>query len=153
MPTFSPVILNDGQATPVAHTFNPLTLDNSGSSSVATFVDPSSASVDIGFNEIQLAYKAPSGARVAGATASASRVYKLTASIRMPILESTSAATGTGIPPAPTVAYVLMGKIEFFLPARSTKEQRKDLRVMMANLLTSSSIYGVTDANYIQGYY
>lgn len=145
MAAFGNISVNDGQATPVAHIFNPLTLDNTSVGSVASFVNRGSASVDIGYEELKLSFRTPSGERVAGARASADRIYKVTATLKVPVLESTSASTGTGIMPAPTVAFVLQSKIEFLLPARSTAAQRKDLRTLMANLLYNSNAVALVD--------
>lgn len=65
--------------------------------------------------------------------------------LKVPVLESTSASTGTGISPAPTVAYVLTSKAEFLLPARSTAQQRKDLRTLMFNLLGRSETVALVE--------
>lgn len=135
MSAFGNIAILDGQATPVAHTFTPLTLFNNASGSIATYVNRASALVDIGFEEIKLSFRTPSGERVAGAKASSERIYKVAMTLKVPVLESTSAATGTGIAPAPTVAYVLTSKVEFLLPARSTTQQRKDLRTLTQALL------------------
>jgi hypothetical protein len=56
----------------------------------------------------------------------------------LPVLESTSAATGSGIPPAPTIAYVLRGNIEYIMPERCTLQERKNLNAFVKNALAHS---------------
>jgi hypothetical protein len=54
----------------------------------------------------------------------ASRIYKVTQKLVIPILEQTSPSTSTGIQPAPTKAYDLTCIMDWMLPERSTRTER-----------------------------
>lgn len=137
MPAFAALTINDGQATPVAHTFGPHRIDEK---QVATWFDRSSG-VGIGFLKLTLSLRSPLGAVQAGSMSDANkRVYKAVLTIDVPKLESTSAATGTGIAPAPTVAYVHAARLELSLPERGALADRKDLMAYIKNALSNASI-------------
>jgi hypothetical protein len=55
-------------------------------------------------------------------------------------MESTSASTGTGIAPAPTVAYVHQSTHEFILPERGSLADRKDILAFAANALANATV-------------
>lgn len=135
MPALASITINDGQATPVAHTFNPSGPDKNG---VNYFYDRSGG-IAIGFPSITLDLKEPPVA-APGMASKASRVYRATAKVVMPVLEVTSASTGTGIQPAPTKAYDLVAKMEFILPERATLANRKDILAYAKNILTNSNV-------------
>lgn len=137
MPSLAPLTINDGLATPVAHTFGPYRIDEKG---VTTFFDRVSG-VGIGFSKLTVSLRSPLGGVTAGSASDAkARVYKAILTIDVPTLESTSAATGTGIAPAPTVAYVHAARIELTLPERGTLANRKDLIAYIKNALSNASV-------------
>lgn len=85
----------------------------------------------------------PLGPVHAGSDSSAKkRSYKCVYTIDVPTMESTSAATGTGIAPAPTVAYVHSSRTEFMLPERGTLANRNDLLAYCVNGLLHGTIRG-----------
>ncbi len=114
MTAFAALTVNDGLATPVAHTFSPVKIDAGG---VAKWVDRSGG-IALGFPTITMSVREPT---------SGSRSYKVTRKIVVPVLEVTSPSTATGIQPAPTKAYDLIQNTEWVLPERSTLAQRQDL--------------------------
>lgn len=126
MPAIAEIYLNDGQATPVAHSFAPVNIDAQG---VAKLADRSGG-IALGFPVISLSLRNPSAGN---------RNYKLSARVLVPTLEVTSPSTSTGIQPAPTKAYDCLASIEFVMPERATLQERKNLQAYVANLLTDST--------------
>jgi hypothetical protein len=127
MPQASAITINDGAATPVAHTFTPIGKDEKGV---------------MWFEQTTPAPTSPLGAKRIGyrqarvldsrkqLTGSSKAVYTL----HVPTLE-TLANNSAGIVPPPTVAYVEVARVEFDLAERSTQQERKDTRVLAMNLL------------------
>jgi len=120
MAQIAALVLADGQATPVNHTFAPLGTDSTG---VAKWVDRSGG-IAIGYPTVTMQVREPS---------KSVRNYKVTRRIVLPILEQTSPSTATGIQPAPTVAYNLIQDVTWVLPERSTLAQRQDLLAFAKN--------------------
>jgi len=137
VPARANLVINDGQATPVAHTFNP-----SEDGEVDLFEDKVGG-VAIGFPLIAVRFRRPVAPTNATASNANNRVYRINVNVSVPTLESTSAATGTGIPPAPTVAYICRCNMEWLLPERSTLQERKNLRAYTYNLLANADIQKV----------
>jgi hypothetical protein len=125
MAAIANIVINDGKATPVAHTFAPVTIDQAG---VAKWADRSGG-ISVGFPTISYSLKSPN---------QASKSYKLVAKVSLPVLEQTSPSTASGIQPAPTVAYSLLANIELVLPERSTLADRKDLFAFVKNALANA---------------
>lgn len=127
MAAFAPIVINDGATTPVAHTFSPVNIDVSG---VAKFADRVTG-ISIGFPVLTLLVKNPS---------KTSRNYRVSGKVVVPTLEVTAPSTATGIQPAPTKAYDLLGTFEFVLPERSTKAERDNLLAYVKNFLANSNV-------------
>lgn len=127
MAALAPITLADGQTTPVVHTFSPVNIDMAG---VAKLVDRVGG-IAIGFPALTLSVRSPS---------KASRNYRVTGKIVVPTLEVTSPSTGSGIQPAPTKAYDLLGTIEFVLPERSTLLERQNLFAYVKNLMANANL-------------
>lgn len=136
MPALAALTINDGQATPVAHTFSPVRLDEKG---VATFFDRSGG-IAIGFPRFTFSMREPNGNVQASSASDKRRNYKSILTIDVPTMESTSAAAGTGIAPAPTVAYVHSARCEFLLPERGTLAERKNLLAYVTNGVGNATI-------------
>ncbi len=120
------IVINDGKATPVAHTFAPVT--SSDPNGVAVWTDRASG-VAVGFPVVTLKLRAP----VKG-----SRVYKLTSKVKLPVLNVTSPSTGSGIQPLPSVAYNIEANIEFVMPEASLLADRKDFFAYVKNYLANA---------------
>jgi len=127
MPALAALTINDGLATPVGHTFNPVNIDAAG---VARWADRSGG-IALGFPVISMSVKAPS---------KTTRNYRIGIKVVLPILEQTSASTATGIQPAPTKAYDLLFVGEFVCPERSTLQQRKDVAAYAKNVLANAIV-------------
>ncbi|DAD52738.1 TPA_asm: coat protein [ssRNA phage SRR7976323_3] len=127
MPQASAIVINDGAATPVAHTFSPIGKDDKGV---------------LWFEQTTPAPATPMAAKRISYTQS--RVLapdkQLTGSSRIvyvlwvPTLE-TLGNNSAGILPPPTLAYVEKVRVEYNLAERSTWQERKDTRVLSLNLL------------------
>lgn len=120
MSTQSNLVLNDGQATPVAKTFSARGADMQ----LAVWKDISSG-ISIGFPTVSISNKDTDGS---------SGAYRVEARITVPVLEVISGDAG-GYTPSPKVAYRMFAKVELVSPNRATAQNRKDLRAFCANLL------------------
>lgn len=120
------ITINNGAATPVAKTFNPATV----TSELVSYQDRSSGIV-LGFPEISIGNRMPS---------KSANSFKVTARVKIPVLEQTSPSTATGIQPAPTLAYTLIGNIELVMPSRCTLAERKDLLAFVKNFASNAVV-------------
>lgn len=120
------ITINNGAATPVAKTFNPSVVQ----SDLVSYQDRSGGIV-LGFPEISIGNRMPS---------KNANSYKVTARVKIPVLEQTSPSTATGIQPAPTLAYTLIGNVELVMPSRCTLAERKDLLAFVKNFLANAAI-------------
>jgi len=62
-----------------------------------------------------------------------------------PALETATGANSSGYTAAPKVGYVNRAKVEFMLPDRGLAAQRKDLRVLLVDLLNEPNIVDFID--------
>lgn len=127
MAAISSITLNDGQATPVAHTFAPLAITGP----LAEWVDRSGG-IALGYPTVSVNLRRP--------LKNGARVYRATVKVVIPVLEVTSPSTSTGIQPAPTKAFDMMFNGDFLLPERSMKVQRADLIAYVKNLMAHAMI-------------
>lgn len=134
MAAIANIVLNDAQATPVAHTFAYASMDNQRGSGQVVFEDRV-AGVYIGYNKLTLGITRPKGdAR------SASRNLQLMIKIETPKLEVLSNSTVSGIAPAPTVSYRPVADVKVTLPERSQLQDRKDLQKFVREALTNAFV-------------
>lgn len=134
MPQLTAISLADAQGTPATHVFNPVGRD---AKNVSWLVDSSQANA-VGYWRISIETVQPP-APVAN-TSSEGRVYRVKVGLHEPILETNGDSSASGILPAPKVAYVPRGFIEFVLPERSSLQNRKDIYKMLANLVDNAQI-------------
>jgi len=135
MTAIAALTLNDGLASPTAHTFSPVNIDQAG---VARWADRSGG-IALGYPVVSFSNKVPT---------KGSRNYRMTAKVVVPVMEQTSASTATGIQPAPTKAYDLIFNSEFVLPERSTLQQRKDLLAFAKNYLANATVITAAIENF-----
>lgn len=122
------IVINDAATTPVAHTFAPVTsYDAQG---VANWADRSGG-ISVGFPTLSFKLREPT---------KGSRTYRLTAKVKLPVLDVTSPSTGTGIQPAPSVAYNLETHIEMVMPERATLQNRKDILAYAKGYMANAAI-------------
>lgn len=125
------IVLADGQATPVSHTFGPNSGDgNVPGASVISYEDRSGG-IKVGYPVIQITTRPPTRQN---------RNHKVTLLVKRPVLENVTNSTVSGIAPAPTVSYDVTAKIEFVLPERSTLDVRKDALAYAKNLLANAVV-------------
>lgn len=126
------VTINDGQATPVAHTFytNGAGWSDSLQGILASWVDRS-ATAAVGFWKLSLSFKEPGKGR---------KNYIVVAKSEVPVLENVTNSTVSGIAPAPMVSYNPISKTEFSIPERSTTAARKDMLAIHRNFLANAVI-------------
>lgn len=133
MPAIGNIVVNDGATTPVAHTFGPAGIEGQ----TANYADRAGG-IPIGYNTISLTLRPPS-------PKSLEPMYLLTARTVNPILEVTSPSTASGIQPAPTVAYKLIAESKYWLPERSSLQNRKDVSAEHKNLLAHATFTAMVE--------
>lgn len=119
MPQMSPIVINDGKATPVAHTFSPST-DRDG---VGVYFNGSAQTL-VGREKIVLD---PNASTPNGAS------RKTVISLYLPV-ESTD-ATGKIV-----VSRQTLVRVEMFTSASSMRQERKDAVTLARNLLANTDI-------------
>jgi len=132
MAQIAALTVNDGAATPVAHTFAVQKAGNqpTPNTTLSAWEDRTSGFV-VGYNRISILGRYPD---------KNNRSTKVSIKISAPILETVSNNTVSGIAPAPTVAYTPMAMIEFICPERSSLQSRKDLLAFVRNTLTQAFV-------------
>lgn len=135
MATIADIILNDGAATPVAHTFK-VKMNDAG---VSRFEDRS-AGIPVGYGVLIVQ------------TQETTNVRKVTLELRLPTLEAVAGANSAGFTPAAQVAYTTRVKAEFFLPQRGTTQERKNILAFLSNGLSNTTIRSIiTDGEEFTG--
>lgn len=124
MAAVSNITIKDGAL--VDHTFNPLRVEPE----LVRYVDKVGGIV-VGFPELSISNRLPS---------KTAKSYKVVLRVKVPVLEQTSPSTSTGIQPAPTVAYNLIGNVELTMPDRCSLDDRKTLLAYVKNYLANASV-------------
>lgn len=119
------IVINDGQGTPVAHTFSPTTV----TSEVVSYHDRSGGIV-LGYPELTLGQKMP---------ANGVGSIKQTLRISVPTLETVTGSTGEGFAPKPTLAYKERAYVEVYNDPRSSLQERKNLNAYLKNALANAA--------------
>jgi hypothetical protein len=133
------IVINDGKTTPVAHTFAPVTSHDANG--VAIWTDRSTG-VAVGFPELTLKVQVPT---------KASRNYKITGKVSLPVLNVRSPSTGTGIQPLPSAAYALIADVKLTIPEASVLADRKDFFAFVKNYL-ANAVWTAAVENYEEVY-
>lgn len=135
MPAFGNIVINDGAATPVAHTFSPTKIDSNN----VAYLHDRSGGIAIGYPMLALTTKLPNPAG-GGQASGLNRVIRNNLKVELPILEVTSPSTGSGIQPAPTLSYLCGVDINFRIAERATLQNRKDILAFAKNLLSHATV-------------
>lgn len=134
MATLASIVINDGLATPVAHTFAPALR----SGNLIEWQDRSPG-VFAGFNRITLETKP---------IVRSNGMFRATLKVVAPKLAVTSPQGGTGVQPNPTAAYHTEAILQFIIPAASDKDARANALAYLKNLLSNQQIVDtVVDMN------
>lgn len=134
MAAFAQIAVNDGETTPVSHPFEPKVILGD----VAHYENRANG-IAVGYERLSIGVQRPT---------KNSRLYKVRVRMNLPVMEVVNASTYNGITPAPTKAYDLGAECVFFLPERSTKQQRKNLRTLFYNTLAfagNSQVFAAID--------
>lgn len=122
MPALANIVINDGASTPVAHTFAPVTTDGL----IASLKER--VGVPVGYPGLTASVRPP----VKGG-----EVYKERFSLTLPTTVTIDGVT--------SVDYTNVGNIEMLISERSTEQDRKNLRVLMINLLSHATVTTVVE--------
>lgn len=133
MSAIANIVINDGQTTPVAHTFAP-----AKTQADMALLEDRVAGIYIGYNKLTFTLTRPSGP-----AQQATRNLKLSIKIETPKLETVSNNTVLGIAPAPTISYRPVVELIATFPERCSLQDRKDLQAYIRNVLSNAF---VTDA-------
>lgn len=125
MSAISNIAIQDGQATPVTHTFYPIQSDPS-----ANYRESQSGLALVGQGRVMIAFLNSADAPV----------QKVRVQLELPALETVTGSNANGYTAAPKVGYTNKATLDLFLPARGTAAQRKDLRVLLINLLANAQV-------------
>jgi len=123
---FAPITINDGQTTPVGHTFD--TLDHGNDN--WTWRETGTTSL-LGAGPVTLARLKVKGGQL----------EKWRIKVYMPALETATGQNSDGYTAGPKLAYSLTSVMDFIMPMRSTAQQRKDIRAYAYNLLNQVQFY------------
>lgn len=129
MPQNTTITIKDGAATPLDHVFNPSKIDSNG---VATFQERVNG-VPVGMPTITWSVRAPT---------KGSPTYKVQGKLVMPKVVTVTGSDGKSVT---SVDYENLANVSFVLSERSTKQERKDARVLISNALVNASIIPTVD--------
>jgi len=89
----------------------------------------------------------PNGAGVASLSLkeNSNGTMRLTGKLVLPTLETVAGDTGLGFTPAPTKAYECLGSFDLVFPARSSLQNRKDLKAMTIDLMSDAVVTAATE--------
>lgn len=128
------LVINDGLATPVVHTFVPLGQDTQG----VWWFEDQSPTTTIAYKRISLSLTRPATAKPG--ESSKDRVNRVRIRIYDPVADNITNSTVSGVLPAPQLAYVVQADCTFMIPERSTVQNREDIRVYMSQVLTLANV-------------
>jgi hypothetical protein len=127
MSTMTSLTIADGQSTPQNHTFD---VQNAQvGDKPAVWMDKISGTYQ-GFSILTSILR----------RSEAGRAYRVKLTLAVPTLAVTAPASGTGIQPLPTQAYVTRATIEFILPDGCTLQDRKDILAYVQGALSKTVI-------------
>jgi hypothetical protein len=118
------IVLSDGQASPVSHTFVPV----SNTNGIFTW-EELNADASVGNRRITMSLRNP---------VNGSPNYKAVIKVWNPKLEVSSPSTSSGYQPAPKVAYTVATEVNVSIPQRSALADRKDETAFVKNLYATT---------------
>lgn len=120
------ITINNGATTPVAKTFT-FAMQNG----LLFAWNEMSGGIYEGFNRLTISVR-PAGASNMG--------HRVNWKLDVPRLATTAPASGSGVQPNPTAAYVSVSKGEFMIPKAADLDNRKDTLAFTKNLLASATL-------------
>lgn len=131
MPQIAAIAINDGVTpTPVSHVYNPM--QTTPPLYKRNGVDVAAIAME------QVSVKRVDPKNANGA-------YQIEVELVIPVMEQPSGQASSGYVAPPAIAHSLRFKGVFYVHGRSLQAQRKDLRVLAANLLQNSQIASVIE--------
>lgn len=122
MPAFADIVIKDGAATPVDKTFS--VKKTVGTVSVW---EERSSGIPVAYTKLQ------------SETKESDTVRRVKLSVSLPVLEAVAGVNAQGYTPAPAVAFMLRGNVEFILPQRCSTQNRKDIAAFVKNALAHAT--------------
>jgi len=139
MPQAAAITINDGAATPVAHTFTPMGKDGNG---VLWFIQTAPVPLNrLGAKRI--GYKPNTDPSLKNQLTAVSKTQY---SLVYPLLEVLG-TSASGLTPPATVAYAVTARASFDRPDRALTQEAKDTRVLLQNLLGHTMAVANIDSN------
>lgn len=136
MAAFADMVLADGQATPVNHTFKARRIEGT----LAKWQDISGG-IAVGFPSLTVSSREP---------LKNSPNFRVNAKVVVPVLETISGNNYAGVTAAPQKAYDVVCDMSFIMPDRSTQAVRKDVLAYVKNLLANATIAAIiTDLDFV----
>lgn len=132
MPQALAFALSDGKATPVVHTFNPAKPDANGAQ---VWEEKSSTGVILGSSYLKIDVKRPRN--------TAAAMQRVNVNLSVPVLVTSTPPGATA--PVTVVDYVDYFNGEFAYSQKSTKQDRKDIRLMLIDLLQEAQFVSIHD--------
>lgn len=130
MPQIAAISINDGATTPVAHVYNPM--QTTPPLYKRNGVDVAA----IAMEQVSVKRIDPK---------SANGAYQIEVELVIPVMEQASGQSSQGYVAPPAIAHSLRFKGTFYVHGRSLQAQRKDLRVLAANLIQNAQIASVIE--------
>lgn len=125
MPQLANITINDGESTPVAHVFAPVTTDGF----LARLKERVGAIASV-FPSLNVQFREPlNGQR--------DRVYRIKETIQMPV-----AVTIDGVV---SIDHTDYAHVEYVISERSSEQQRKNLRMLVSNSQANATLATVVD--------
>lgn len=118
MSAIANVVIDDGQSTPISHTYYPVK-----STPIAEFRE-NVADVPVGGQGLLSVALTKKGS-----------LYKVRLTAELPVMEEATAQNSSGYTAAPKVAHTVRADATLFAHARSTEDQRNDLIELFMNAL------------------
>jgi hypothetical protein len=118
MPAIAALVINDGQGSPVAHTFSPVSTNGSK----AEWADRS-PTIPSGFRQINHLVEAPNGSRT---------VHRMSFGYMVPVVATVNSVD--------TVVRYSSGQVILNIHPDSTLQERKDLLAYISNFLANATV-------------
>lgn len=138
MPAIGAITINDGQAAPAAHTFNPTKQDVQNDQVI---YHENGSNSPVSWPKLVIKNVAPSSMNTKNGVIP---IYEVDLSIMVPTMESLG-TSDAGFTPQPSIAFFEAGNVRMRFPATGTKQGRKNIRMYLANLLQSTTVTSVVD--------
>lgn len=131
MAAFSNIVIDDGESTPVSHTFEPVFRDGN-----YFRYEDKAGGVAVGNPRIKAWFTPPK----ALPNGQVSKYTKARVTLELPILRAISGSTAQGYTPVQDVSHRLVADCHFQLPQVSSTQERDNLIVLLKNLMAHAAM-------------